>query len=133
MFGHDSRGGYSSACWGRHLRLLDVLFRSAKGDVILPTQAVSIVAFRSAKGTRQRRIRFADFGELSRAEPRDGNGKYRSLEERVLDLLAGGAVLTRAKLRDSLGVKNERLGEALEALERAGRLGRTPAGWQRLD
>jgi AAA domain len=75
----------------------------------------------------------ADFGELSRAEPRDGNGKYRSLEERVLDLLAGGAVLTRAKLRDSLRVKNERLGEALEALERAGRLGRTPAGWQRLD
>jgi hypothetical protein len=67
------------------------------------------------------------------AELRDGNGKHRSLEERVLDLLAGGAVLTRAKLRDSLGVKNERLGEALEALERASRLGRTPAGWQRLD
>ena len=51
----------------------------------------------------------------------------------MLDLLAGGAVLTRAKLRDSLAVKNERLGEALESLERAGRLCRTPAGWQRLD
>ena len=49
----------------------------------------------------------------------------------MLDLLAQGAVLTRAKLRDSLGVKNERLGEALESLERAGRLCRTPAGWQR--
>jgi AAA domain len=58
-------------------------------------------------------------------------GKYRSLEERVLDLLGHGASLTRAKLRDSLGVKNERLGEVLEALERAGRLCRTSAGWQR--
>src|SRR5271156_3297719 len=56
------------------------------------------------------------------AELQDGNGKHRSLEERVLDLLAHGAVLTRAKLRDSLAVKNERLGAALEALERAGRL-----------
>ena len=51
----------------------------------------------------------------------------------VLDLLGQGAVLTRAKLRDSLAVKNERLGEALESLERAGRLRRTPAGWRRLD
>ena len=73
----------------------------------------------------------ADFGELSRAELQDG--KRRGLEEQVLDLLAQGAALTRAKLRDSLGVKNERLGEALESLERAGRLGRTPAGWQGLD
>jgi RecA-family ATPase len=59
--------------------------------------------------------------------------KQRGLEERVLDLLAHGAVLTRAKLRESLGIKNERLGEALESLERAGRLCRTPAGWQRRD
>jgi RecA-family ATPase len=59
--------------------------------------------------------------------------KQRGLEERVLDLLAHGAVLTRAKLRESLGVKNERLGEALQSLERSGRLCRTPAGWHRLD
>ena len=70
-------------------------------------------------------------------ELRDGSaklamdGKQRSLEERVLDLLGQGATVTRAKLRDSLGVKNERLGEALEVLERTGRLRRTPAGWQR--
>ena len=44
----------------------------------------------------------------------------------------GVVPVTRAKLRDSLGVKNERLGEVLESLERAGRLCRTPAGWQRL-
>ena len=56
----------------------------------------------------------------------------RSLEERVLDLLGQGVTVTRAKLRDSLGVKNERLGAVLESLERAGRLCRTPAGWQRL-
>jgi hypothetical protein len=61
------------------------------------------------------------------------DGKQCSLEERVLNLLSGGATVTRAKLRDSLGVKNERLGEALESLERVGRLGRTPAGWQLRD
>ncbi|MFY9938155.1 MAG: AAA family ATPase [Silvibacterium sp.] len=55
----------------------------------------------------------------------------RRLEERVLDFLREGATVTRAKLRDSLGVKNERLGEALESLERSGRLCRTVAGWQR--
>ena len=58
-------------------------------------------------------------------------GKRRSLGEQVLDLLARGEPLTRAKLRDSLGVKNERLGEVLESFERTGRLCRTPGGWQR--
>ena len=58
-------------------------------------------------------------------------GPRRSLEQRVLELLSQGAPLTRAKLRESLGVKNQRLGAVLESLERAGRLGRTPAGWQR--
>ena len=53
--------------------------------------------------------------------------------EQVLDLLAGGVVWTRGKLRGSLGVQNERLGVALESLERAGRLCRTPTGWRRLD
>jgi RecA-family ATPase len=57
----------------------------------------------------------------------------RSLHDQVLDLLARDVVLTRARLRDTLGIKNERLGEALEALERAGRIGRTPTGWRRLD
>jgi AAA domain len=71
-------------------------------------------------------------GELRDGSPKLAiDGKQRSLEERVLDLLGQGATLTRAKLRDSLGVKNERLGETLEMLERTGRLCRTPAGWQR--
>jgi hypothetical protein len=47
----------------------------------------------------------------------------------VLDLLGKGATLTRGKVRDSLGVNNQRLGEALESLERAGRLCRRPDGW----
>jgi hypothetical protein len=64
--------------------------------------------------------------------PRTIKGQPRRLEDRVLELLGQGATLTRAKLRDSLGVKNEHLGAALESLERAGRLGRTPSGWQRL-
>ncbi len=57
----------------------------------------------------------------------------RSLQERVLQLLATDNVLTRSKLRDALSVKNERLGEALESLERAGQIRRTPAGWQRIN
>jgi hypothetical protein len=65
------------------------------------------------------------------AEPQDGC--RRSLEEEVLALLAGGEVQSRARLRDGLAVKNERLGAALESLERAGRLRRTAAGWQRTD
>jgi hypothetical protein len=59
--------------------------------------------------------------------------RRRSLQEQVLALLTKGTVLTRAKLRDTLSVKNERLGEALESLDRAGRIRRTPAGWQRID
>jgi hypothetical protein len=61
------------------------------------------------------------------------DGRRRGLEEQILGLLAQGAALTRGKLRDALAVQNERLGAALESLERAGRLGRTPAGWQRLN
>jgi len=60
-------------------------------------------------------------------------GKRRGLHEQVLGVLAPGVVLTRAKLRDCLAVKNERLGEALQSLEHAGRLSHTAAGWQRLD
>jgi len=64
------------------------------------------------------------------AEPDGETG--RGLEEHVLDLLAQGEVLTRTRLRDVLEVNNERLGKALESLERAGRIGRTPRGWQAL-
>jgi hypothetical protein len=62
------------------------------------------------------------------------NGEKRgSLQEQVLGLLAPGAVQTRGKLREALSVKNERLGEALESLEQAGRVRHTAAGWQRID
>ena len=62
------------------------------------------------------------------AEPDDQNG--RGLEEQVLNLLAQGELLTRTCLRDALAVNNERLGKALESLERAGRISRTPRGWE---
>ena len=65
------------------------------------------------------------------AEPHDP--KSASLPEQVRTLLADGQILTRARLRDLLGVKNERLGQTLESLERAGQLRRTPTGWQRAD
>jgi hypothetical protein len=64
---------------------------------------------------------------------RHQDGPQRGLQDQVLDALAGGVVLTRAKLRDCLAVKNERLGGVLESLERAGRLSRTAEGWRRLD
>jgi hypothetical protein len=57
----------------------------------------------------------------------------RTLQEQVLALLTAGVVQSRGKLRAALAVKNERLGEALEALEQAGRVRRTPTGWQRID
>ena len=57
----------------------------------------------------------------------------QGLQEQVLALLGKRGTLTRGKLRDALAVKNERLGEALDSLERIGRVRRTPAGWQRLD
>jgi hypothetical protein len=65
------------------------------------------------------------------AELHDENG--RSLQQQVLALLTKDTVLTRTKLRGSLSVKNERLGEALESLQRDGRICRTTAGWQRVN
>lgn len=56
----------------------------------------------------------------------------RDLKEQVLDLLADGRALTRASLRVSLAVNNERLGLVLESLERAGKVERTAGGWRRL-
>jgi AAA domain len=64
------------------------------------------------------------------AELRDEPG--RSLQERVMELVTqADGVLTRVKIRDMLAVKNERLGVVLEALEQAGQVRRTAAGWQR--
>jgi len=56
----------------------------------------------------------------------------KTLQEQVLTLLTAGVVQSRGKLRAALAVKNERLGEALGALEQAGRVRRTPTGWQRI-
>jgi hypothetical protein len=55
-----------------------------------------------------------------------------NLQQQVLGCLAAGETLTRAKLRDVLSVQNQRLGEALETLERAGKIRRCPSGWQRV-
>jgi hypothetical protein len=63
------------------------------------------------------------------AERQDDQGG--GLQGQVLDLLAQGQALTRTRLRDSLAVKNERLGAVLESLERAGQVIRTSSGWQR--
>lgn len=63
----------------------------------------------------------------------DVHGQKRvSLRDQVLALLAGDVVRTRAALRETLGVKNQRLGEVLESLEQGGQIRRTPAGWRRV-
>jgi hypothetical protein len=56
--------------------------------------------------------------------------KSDDLASRVLEQLAQGAPLSRAKLREALSVQNERLGKTLEALEKAGRVRRSPVGWK---
>ena len=56
-----------------------------------------------------------------------------NLQQQVLTLLAQGEACTRTKLRDSLSVKNERLGDALQSLQQAGRIERNSTGWQRID
>ena len=61
------------------------------------------------------------------------NENRHHLQQQVLALLAPGEACTRTKLRDSLSVKNERLGDALESLKQAGRIRRTSTGWQRVD
>ena len=45
------------------------------------------------------------------------------------ELASAGAALTREQLRARLKVKNQRLGDALETLQRAGRITKTPQGW----
>ena len=55
-----------------------------------------------------------------------------NLQEQVLACLIPGEPLTRGRLREVLSVQNQRLGEALETLERAGKIRRSPAGWHRV-
>ena len=62
------------------------------------------------------------------AEP-PGN-RQGNLQEQVLACLVQGDAWTRAKLRDVLAVQNQRLGEAMETLERAGKIRRSADGWQ---
>jgi hypothetical protein len=45
------------------------------------------------------------------------------------ELAAAGAALTREQLRARLKVNNQRLGGALETLQRAGRVTKSPQGW----
>ncbi len=67
--------------------------------------------------------------EVVAEAPGDGQG---NLQEQVLACLVPGKELTRARLRDLLSVQNQRLGEALQTLERAGKIRRSAAGWRRV-
>ena len=54
-----------------------------------------------------------------------------SIENRLAALLDGHRPLTRIQLRSQLRINNQRLGEALCAMEKAGRIRRTSGGWLR--
>lgn len=56
--------------------------------------------------------------------------RERDLERAAVEALANHDTLTRGELRKTLGVKNERLGEVLESLERDGLLERDARGWR---
>ena len=59
-----------------------------------------------------------------------GSDKGPDLSERILDVLtAANRPLPRCALRKQLRVNNERLGDALKALEDAKRIQRSAAGW----
>ncbi len=55
--------------------------------------------------------------------------KKPSLGELVLDLLQAEGPLARRDMRAQLRVNNERLGDALSALEKTGEIRRSPHGW----
>ncbi len=59
--------------------------------------------------------------------------QHRNLQQQVLAQLTNGAVLTRTSLRNAISVQNQRLGEALEALQQAGKISHTSGGWQRIE
>jgi hypothetical protein len=68
--------------------------------------------------------------EVVASERENAERRERELEERVLGLIGREASMTRSELRQRLGVKNERLGDVIERLERAGHLERSAEGWR---
>ena len=59
--------------------------------------------------------------------------KRGTLQEQVLGAAGAGRRANPRQAPRDASVKNERLGEALESLEQAGRVRRTATGWQRID
>jgi len=65
--------------------------------------------------------------EIARDQFLSAPAPLEALAER--EIVAAGAALTRAQLRARLRVNNQRLGVALENLQRTGRVTKTPQGW----
>ena len=63
-------------------------------------------------------------GEVRDAEEDDAEQQRSELANRILTAIAEEP-MTRARLREVLGIRNERLGEVLEALQADGRLTRS--------
>lgn len=56
--------------------------------------------------------------------------RTRSFEEEILELLGKKPAVTRGELRETLAIKNEKLGKVLEDLQAAGRIERCREGWR---
>ncbi len=68
---------------------------------------------------------------ISEDAPEETAKDGRLVAERVLAALARhGTSMTRGQLREALGVKNERLGHALEQLAKESRIVRDASGWR---
>ena len=69
--------------------------------------------------------------EVSRRILQEQSDPSSGLEEAIVRELGKVAALRRSELRQLLAVNNERLGEALSALEKGGKIEHGPKGWQR--
>lgn len=105
------------------------LYLRRKGEDVVVT-----VEHRSAKAPSRFALRLVTANRPPRLEIVDtqiaGVAAAESVEERVLEVLERSPPLTRSALRQKVGVRNERLGEALEHLTETGSITRGAEGWQ---
>lgn len=132
---HHARKNGSSGSQGQGLRGSGDLWAWSDSALYLKRKGADVlvtVEHRSAAAPPPLTLRLVSDGpspsleliEHTREVPED----HEPLEERVLTVLMESAPVSRNALRRKLSVKNERLGQAIERLEEAGSIERTPEG-----
>jgi len=106
-------------------------YLARKGEEVLLT-----LEHRSAKAPQPMVLRLACFNDgaashLELLNHLTTDPAEVSIENRLVTLLDGRRPLTRTQLRSELRVNNQRLGQALCAMENAGKIRRTSGGWLR--